>query len=247
MGNRRGRNGSLGGGASLYVTMAVAFMLIAVIVAMALFFKITDIVVEGAEKYSDAQVIEASGIEMDTSVFFISASSAEIAVKSALPYVDTVKVTRKLPGAVVISVTESTPAAYVTSGGKNYIVDAKGRVLEETSSTPSAAELRGVTPVSPEPGKALSLGEGESVRLTSAVDLMEFLEEDGLLDKTTSIDMTNMASVVVEYNGYRINIGTCDELDFKFNNLINDFLEKHPEPGNGKSVIYDDKIMGLHF
>ncbi len=246
MGNKRGRTGNTGGGTALYVTMAAAFALIAVITAMALFFKITEIRVEGEERYTADEIIKASGIEPDTSVFFINASSAQIDIKGALPYVDTVKVTRKLPGTIVISVTESKAVAYIASGGKYYLMDAGGRILEETASVPSKTELRGVKAVEPTVGKTLSLGESESVRCGAALELLKFMDGQDKLGLTGWIDFSNMSAVIVEYNGYRINIGTCDELDSKFK-LINDFLSKNTEPGNGKSVFYDDKKKGLWF
>ena len=118
MGSTKGRNRYTPGDGALYVTVAVAFILIIAIAAMGLFFKITDITVEGAEKYTAGQIIAVSGIEKDNSVFFLNASSAEVAIKSALPYVDTVKVTRHLPGTVTIRITESVSAAYIASGGR---------------------------------------------------------------------------------------------------------------------------------
>ena len=94
MGNRGYRRA---GGTALYVTIAAAFLVIAVILAMALFFKISDITVEGASRYTGGQIVEASGIELDDSIFFVSTGSAEIHIKDALPYIDSVSVTRDLP------------------------------------------------------------------------------------------------------------------------------------------------------
>lgn len=243
---KRGRKGSTGG-AVLYVTMAVAFVLIAVITAMALFFKITEIRVEGAVTYTADRIITASGIERDTSVFFLNASSAQRGIRSALPYVDTVKVTRKLPGTVVITVTETSAAAYAASGGKYYLFDVTGRILEETSSVPAVTELRGAVPVEPAVGKSLSFGQNESVRLRALTQVLGKAAQCEMLGRMAWIDVTNLSAVTFDYNGYLFNIGAADELDMKFDTLISGFLAKNPDPGNGRSVYYDAGIAGLRF
>lgn len=226
-------------GTALYITLAVAFLLIAVFIAMAIFFNITEITVEGAKKYTQAQILEASGIEKDGSIFFLNAGEAEIAIKNALPYVDTVKIARNLPGTVTIIVTESEAAAYFTYGGSSWITDIDGRILEETSSAPAnLTELRGIAAESPDVGKNLNLSE--TVRLRGLKDLLATLKKSEMLDLTTWIDMTNLSAVTFEYNGYKVNISGTDDLDFKFSILINQVFAQHTEKGYGQSVIYQE-------
>lgn len=235
------------GGTALYITLAAAFLLIALFVAMAVFFKITDITVEGAQKYSAQEIIDASGVELDGSIFFLNAGSAQIAIKNALPYVDTVKISRNLPGTVSITVTESVAAAYFTSGGSQWVIDLGGRILEERVTVPAGLpEVRGITAKDPKAGKNLDLGSGETVRLRGLKEFLETLEIKGRLDLTTSIDMTNLSSVVFEYNGYKINIGEIDDLDHKFSALDNAF-KRLTDPGYGQWLIYDKGDGGMHY
>ncbi len=247
MGSTKGRNRYTPGDGALYVTVAVAFILIAAITAMGLFFKITDITVEGAEKYTQSQIIAVSGIEKDTSIFFLNSSAAEIAIKSALPYVDTVKVVRRLPGTVSIRITEAVSAAYISSGGSYYIVDLAGRILEKSSYVPQGVEIRGVEPVDPEAGKTLSFGENESARLRALTDVLKKASECGRLDRMAWIDISNLSAITFDYNGYRFNIGTAEELDLKFDDLLSKFLAANKDPGNGQNVYYDDNLKGLRF
>lgn len=247
MGNTKGRNRYAPGEGTLYVTMAVAFILIALIAAMALFFKVTDITVEGAGRYSDSQVVAVSGLERDTSIFFISTSSAEVAIKSGLPYVDTVKVTRHLPGTVTIEITEAVSAAYAAQGGNYYVIDLSGRILEATPSRPRGVEIRGAVPVEPETGKTVSFGESESVRLRALTDVLKMADKYDRLELMSWIDITNLSAITFDYNGYRFNIGTADELELKFGTLIRDFLADNRDPGNGQGVYYDGNIKGLRW
>lgn len=247
MGSTKGRNRYSPGDGALFVTVAVAFILITAIAAMGLFFKITDITVEGAEKYTAGQIIAVSGIEKDNSVFFLNSSAAEIAIKSALPYVDTVKVIRHLPGTVTIQITESVSAAYIASGGSYYILDLNGRILEKSSYVPQGVEIRGAIPEDPQAGKTISFGKNETPRVTALTDYLKTASKYQRLDKMAWIDMTNLSAITFDYNGYRFNFGADDELDLKFGTLLRDFLKDHTDPGNGQSVYYDAKIKGLHF
>lgn len=245
MANTRGKRNNPGGGTVLYVTVAAAFSLLAVIVAMALFFKITDITVEGQSKYSAAEIIKASGIEKDTSVFFVSGSSAQIAIKNALPYIDSVKVVRKLPGTVSIQVTESTAAAYVTFGGSRYIIDESGRVLEKSNSA-GTAEIRGVTVKQPEVGKTLELADSDTVRRDALTGVLKALSDSGKLEKTKWIDLTNLSSITFNFYGYNVNIGTSDNVAHKLG-ILDSFLQVHTEEGYGQEVFYDAERDALKF
>lgn len=248
MENFGGKRSFKTGGMALYVTLAVAFLLIAVFLAMALFFKITDITVEGAQKYTVQEIIDASGVEADGSIFFLNVSEAEIAVKNELPYVDTVKITRQLPGTVSISVTESTAAAYFTAGGSQWIVDLNCRILEETSAVPTGlVEIRGIAPEEPKVGKSLDLGAGEVVRLRGLKDMLKISGEWETLGLTAWLDMTNLSAVTFEYNGYKVNIGGPEDLDHKFNILLNQVMAAHPDTGSGQSIIYNKDEDSLHY
>ena len=249
MENFDGRKRNRSGGTAFYVTLAVAFLLIAAILAMAIFFKVSRITVEGAERYTPEEIIEASGIELDNSIFFLGTGDAQIAIKKELPYVDTVKITRSLPGTVTISVTESRGAAYFFSGGSCWLIDLDGRILEETTSAGvgGAVELRGITAVDPEVGRSLSLGSGESVRLNYLKNTLKALDQYGRISLTTWLDLTNLAAVTFECNGYRINIGEAEDFEVKFGKLLKEFFDAHPEKGYGQSVVYDKELIALRY
>lgn len=239
-----GRNGRRGSGAALYVTMAGAFLVIAVVTAMGLFFKITAIRVTGSSKYSEKEIIDASGLETDSSIFFVNMSGAEVRIMNALPYVDSVRVTRRLPGTVVITVTESHPAGYFSAAGHFWIIDASGRILEQLDSITGDApmELRGIAAEGPQTGKTLSLGSNESVRQRCLMNLVKELDQWKFLDLTEWVDVSNLDAVAFYCNGYRINLHRADdltELEGKFT-LLSDFFADYPEPGHGQEIVYVD-------
>ena len=228
------------GGTALYITMAVAFFAIAAIAAMALFFKVSEITVEGAVKYTPKEVIDASGLELDDSIFFVGAGSAEISIKKALPYVDTVSVKRDLPGKVIIKITESLPAVTVAFDGEYLILDSSLRILDRLAAAPEGnVEVRGITPVEPEVGRDLDLGDGESARLSSLKEFMKALTDNNVLGMVKWLDVSNLSSVAFDYNGYNVNFGRVEDLDRKFQ-LLDHFTKQNPQAGSGQNVIYDE-------
>ncbi len=236
-----GKKNTRGAGAGLYITLGAAFLLIALFLAMALFFKITDITVEGPRRYTAQQIIDASGVEPDGSIFFLDASKAQIAIKDALPYIDTVKIARRLPGTVVITVTESVGEAYFSAAGAYWITDAAGRILEKTDAAPTGlTELRGFTAVDPREGKKLDLGAAESVRQSALLDTLSALRDNDMLDLTAFLDVTNLSAVLFEYNGYNVNFGEANEFDTKFRILIDQIFVRYTEKGYGQSFIYQN-------
>ena len=111
----------------------VMILVVAVILVCAvLFFKVTDIQVSGSQIYTAGQVIGASGIAEGDSLLTIRRTSAAARIKVMLPYIENVKVSRYLPGSVVIEVTESGAAFSVeASDGTSWLINASGKLLEE--------------------------------------------------------------------------------------------------------------------
>ena len=122
---RRRRSGTL------YAAVITAMIIIAVLFGVGVFFKVSQIEVVGASMYEDTQVIEASGIEIGDSIFFIRESAAGLGITNSLPYIDEVRIVRSLPDTVTIEVTESYPIASFSSEGSWWIIDKNAKILEE--------------------------------------------------------------------------------------------------------------------
>ncbi|WP_040196561.1 cell division protein FtsQ/DivIB [Candidatus Soleaferrea massiliensis] len=112
-------------------TLLILFVLVgAVVLIMTMFFKISDLVVEGSsEQYTSEQVLEKSGLVTGINIFDFDLEGAEQKVGSALPYLDEVEIERRLPNKVVIRIKDTVPAANVKTGGDYILIDAKGKVL----------------------------------------------------------------------------------------------------------------------
>jgi len=94
-------------------------------------FKVQVIKVEGNESYSAEEIISRSGIKKEDKLFFLDRSDTERMLEDRFPYLQSVKIKRRLPTTVVIKVTEETPlgAAYTDEG--YVLLSRSGKVLEQ--------------------------------------------------------------------------------------------------------------------
>ena len=129
----------------LYQFLSLVIILVVIAAGCVVFFRVDEVTVDGESKYTAEEIIAASGIEQGDNLFLISPVQTGRKIASVLPYVDNVNVRRALPDGVVITVTECMPAAVIQGNGSWWIIDAKGKVLEQTASGTGAAVVSGLT------------------------------------------------------------------------------------------------------
>lgn len=247
MTKKSGRKRRRGNG-SLYVTVIVALMLLAAITGVSVFFKISDIVVEGINAYTAEQVIAASGIELDESIFFLRESSAAVKIKDTLAYVDEVRIVRSLPGTVRIIITESYPIASIKYEGSFLIIDENAKILEKTAvnKTNSAIPVYGVTPLMPVVGETLSLGDSGSVQLLYLKQVLSGLLSYGIYNDIEWLDMTNISAVTFYYqNKYTVNLGKGENLEDKLY-YLQQITEAHKDDDFSATIDLSDDGFGRY-
>lgn len=228
-GNKRRRRGN----GSLYTTVVVAIMLLAGITGVSVFFKVSDIIVVGNSAYSAKEIIDASGIELDSSIFFLRESAAVVRIKDALAYIDDVRIVPNLPGTVTIEVTESYPIASIEDEGSKWIIDNNARILEKVAgaANTSAIPIYGVTPIMPAVGETLSLGDSGSVQLMYLKQVLSGILSAGIYDDIQWLDMTNISAITFRYqNKYTVNLGKGENVADKLW-LLEMSIEKHADDG----------------
>ncbi|MBQ8002209.1 MAG: FtsQ-type POTRA domain-containing protein, partial [Clostridia bacterium] len=87
----------------------------AVVLFLTPIFDIDDIVIKGNARISKAEIMIASGIREDKNIFAINKGYAKKKIL-AIGYIEDVKISRQLPGKVVITVKEGSVSAYLDFG-----------------------------------------------------------------------------------------------------------------------------------
>lgn len=192
------------------LTLAVSALLV-----VNMFFNIKAIQVQGAGRYSAEVVRTASGLQMDQNIFRFSAADTEQLIVERLPYVQAVKVERKLPGTVLLTITEGGPMGAILDGDYYILIDQNGKVLEDRVelAPEEVPVLLGITAAEVNVGKR-AVFEDEN-KFEIAQEIWSLLEEYGLKG-ITRVELEDELALQLVYEGSTfIKLGSRTELDYK--------------------------------
>jgi len=209
---------------ALFAPLSFLLICAALAFALSVFFRVSVIQVEGAVSYTDEEIIEASGIEKGDNLFLVNRSAAISRLFSKLPYVEQASIDRKMPNQIVIHVSESSALAYVSNEDGRWVISRSGKVLfKATDGTDlyNLIQIQGLEPLMPSEGETISAGSGESLKVQYLTDLLTLLEEKGMADDVTRLDLSNAASPSFRYQGrFTVKLGRNENLDYKLELLL---------------------------
>lgn len=220
-------------------------ILVAVVLAltmgMSIFFKVKVITVSGAEKYTAWDVRQASGIQEGDGLLTFGEPRACGRITAALPYVKTARIGIKLPDTVNIKIEEYDVVYAVKDQSESWwLITSEGQVVEKTDSAtagqytklvgfqlslPTVGEkaeaAEAARPTEPEGDTGLT---GPTVpvtvfardRLETALKILGCLEENGVIGRVASVDVTDLNQMELWYGEqYQVKLGDTARLDYK--------------------------------
>ena len=97
---------------------------------------------------------------------------------------------------------EAEPEAEAVQGGY-WLLDAKARLLEPVDESGGAGyiQIKGITAVEPEKGRTMQVLQGYEGQLEALIRLLQAVQERGLGDKVTEIDVSSPTEVDMLYDG----------------------------------------------
>lgn len=214
--------------------VTVAAVVLALIFGISIFFKVETVTVAGCQKYTAAEVKEASGIRAGDNLLGLNNARITSNIIGDLPYVSSVRVGIKLPNTVKIEIVElDVVYAVEADDGSWWLIRADGTVIEKTNSADAELHTKilgikltkpvvGEKAVAAQPVSQETTADGETVPVTikaeqqldTAVSLMQYLEEYGVIGEAQSIDVENLSDLQIWY-GTRYQVMLGDTLDLK--------------------------------
>ena len=140
--NRRRRRGSF---APFYKLLCLVVIVAAIVVALSLFFKVEHIAVDGNSRYTNVEVVSASGVKQGDNLFLMNKYNVAGRISGALPYVEAVSINRDLPDTLQIHIQECVCSIALEQEGTTWIMCSSGKVVDEISG--SAPEKSFSTPL----------------------------------------------------------------------------------------------------
>ena len=189
-------------------------------------FNIKDVTVTGNNKLSREEIISLSEIRTEENIFKTSKNDIKNKIKTN-PYVENVKIRRKLPDKVEIIVVERV-ATYMLPFANSYVyINNQGYMLEITSQKANLPIItRFTTP-------AENLHEGERllsedlVKLGEVLQIIESANANGIQELITKIDISNRQdyTIMLEKEKKLVHMGDVSNLSTKMsyiNKIIQD-------------------------
>jgi len=217
--------------------ITVIAVVLALVFGMSIFFKVKTVVVSGAEKYTAWQVREASGVIDGENLLTLNRAQLKSRILAKLPYVAEARVGIKLPDTVNIEIVELDVAyAVESSDGSWWLMRADGVILEKINAADTAkhTKLLGFRIQAPQEGMAAAAQEpvpegtapsGETLppvtvkaseQLSTAISIVQYLEENGIIGDAASIDVTNLGAIELWYGErYQVILGDTTQLSYK--------------------------------
>lgn len=190
----------------LYKLLSILLIAAAVVLACVVFFRVNSVEVTGNVRYTAAEVIAASGIEMGDNLVVLPRSRVSAAICANLPYVESVSVKKALPDGVVLVVTERVAAASVDSAEGRWLISSQGKLLEKDSGAIQVIQITGLTAVGAYAGGILQAAEEEQLTLGYVKELLAVLEQQGMLTQCTALDCSATTSMTLNYGIYRLRL-----------------------------------------
>ena len=217
-------------------------VLLAIVFAPTIFFQVSKINVTGDTRYTSEQLIKSTGVKQGDNMFFLDTEQIAADLKDEYPYLDTVKLRRKLPSTLQIEVNDRTAALSIEQNGKYLILDMSGKVLEKTKSA-----AKGTAKVTGVPMKGLHVGdtvdEDKYGKAASVMKLLELTDQYGMKKHIKTIDVEKAYDVRVTYDKrYTILLGALEESNLEHKIQFLKAILKEPSlPESGVIDLTDEK------
>lgn len=253
---RRKNRGRFGPLLKLLCVIAVG---VALTVGATVFFRVETISVSGNRRYTEEDIIAASGIELGDNLYALNKVRIGRNIRTLLPYIGELSITRSLPSTIVIRVVEweavaqlavPDPAQAATvqeelAGGDQsaepavlaqepWLISVKSKLLEPAPADSRAIPVSGLTPIAPEAGSMLEVPESETTRLSALLALLEALEQAEFFQQVTEIRLEN-TQLIVRYLD-RFDVRMALDADFSYNLRLMQAVREAMEAREGPEI-----------
>ncbi len=164
-----------------------------------MFFRIDMIVVEGNERYTEEQIIEAAGVQKEQNLVLLNKYKVKQSIFDTLPYVETVVINRKYPDALILTVTECTASAALTGENGTWLMSDRAKFWSARRRSRGLRARDGCTLVEPAVGAMAAFADEDSYKFERLLTLLRTAEDKQLLSMIGEIDLSDGTAITFTY------------------------------------------------
>ncbi len=172
-------------------------------------FNIKEIKVINNAEVSTDTVKSLSGLTEGQNIFRFNKIEIENNIKTN-PYIETLKITRKIPSTVEIEVIERVASYCISFMGKYAYINTQGYILEISEDTKGMPIIYGTETKEEEIELGKRLNNNDLIKLEDVIKIINTAKENNLAEKITSIDITNKNNYIIYMKEEQKNIHIGD-------------------------------------
>ncbi len=212
-----------------YVCTLTAALIVCSMLSLTVFFKIDEIYVEGSTIYAAEDIIAESMIKKDDNLILCNTSPGEKNIVEKFPYVEKADIQKKLFNKIAIKITEAKPASMIKNGDRYYILSKNGKIIE--IDTEKKYDVPMIVGAKLKNTKLCDYAEYENKNVKKYVEDIISLIKKYEIKGISTIDITSLTNIsLTKQNGFKLIIGSPENLDYKFNSassIINENVSEN--------------------
>ena len=187
----------------LYKLLSVLAICAAIIAAMTLFFRVDNIVVSGQKRYTAEEIQEAAAVELGSNMYLLNKYDVVRNITRKLPYIEDIRVNRKLPDTLLIEVRESGRPFALVQEGSAWLISSGGKIVDQLPAREASqyGRITGCELLAPSVGTTLALSTEYASQQSSLLALLKALDEAGLTENADSIQLDELSYLKMDYIG----------------------------------------------
>lgn len=193
----RGRRGRRFG--VLYKLLTLVVVCAAAVLALTLFFKVESVEVTGNSRYSAQEIQDACGVSLGDNLYLLRKPDMVQRLHQQLPYIDEVRVTRRLPNTLCIQVTEFSTVYALEQEGTVWLLTSGGKIVETAAERGDAPLIDGCELLAPSLGGDVSFALELQNRQESLFALLQALESAELTEGVRAIHLGDPTVLSMDY------------------------------------------------
>lgn len=193
----RGRRGRRFG--VLYKLLTLVVVCAAAVLALTLFFKVESVEVTGNSRYSAQEIQDACGVSLGDNLYLLSKPDMVQRLHQQLPYIDEVRITRRLPNTLCVQVTEFSTVYAVEQEGTVWLLTSGGKIVETAAERGDTPLIDGCELLAPSLGGDVSFALELQNRQESLFALLTALESAELTGDVRAIHLGDPTVLTMDY------------------------------------------------
>ena len=226
------------------ISLIVIILGILVLILFSGLFNIKKITVINNSKITTEEIINNSNLVVGNNMFKTLNTTIRENIKTN-PYIEDVKITKKLDGEVILDIKERIPTYMIQRESEYIYINNQGYILEISQTPLNLPIIKGNKTQELTPGARLEVDDLK--KLDTAIQIMEAAKSNGIKEIITTIDITDVNNFILEIPSESKTVQFGDETDINVKILwISALIEK--EKGiAGEIVLNVPDIKKVYF